>query len=299
MNSFSNLWKHPRTSVAGILISIATVTGILAQQGISFGHVGSGTAVSLAGALATALLGLVSRDPGSPPLAPATIPQSSLGGSYASNCTNSGAKPSNTAKLGAWLLTVLLLPLPWLEGCTKNQVARDIVNWTPSLQSAVATVDSTAAVLDPAAAPIFTAATSGFDAASNVLAAQASAYLAHPSPGTLAQLQAQVVKLQQQISASLLAAARIVNPASQQHAMAALQAVATIVTAILGLVQSISSKADVAHMAAGSAIKAAAVSRYLDGSRSEEIVAAHYRESQRQARQQIEATQAMQTAAGF
>ena len=299
MNALSNLWKHPRTSVAGLLISIATVAGILTQQGVSLGHVGSGTAVSLAGALATALLGLISRDPGSPAAAPATAPQTNPRGGSTGSCANCTARSSSTAKLGAWLLVVLLLPLPWLEGCTKEQVARDIVNWTPTLQSAVATVDSTAAVLDPAAAPVFMAATSGFDAASNLLAVQARAYLAHPTAGVLAQLQAQVVDLQQQVSASLLAAARIVNPASQQHAMAALQAVATIITAILGLVQSISSKVDVARMAGGTAIKTAAVFRYVDGSRSAEIVAAHYGESRQLARRQMEATEAMQAAAGF
>ena len=122
-------------------------------------------------------------------------------------------------------------------------MAQDIVNWTPALQSAVATVDSTAALLAPADAPVFAAATVGFDAASNLLVAQAKAYLANPTAGVLAQLQTQVVTFQQQVNAALLQAAKIVNPASQQHALAAIQAVATVVSAILALVQSVSSKA--------------------------------------------------------
>ncbi len=297
MNPFLNLWQHPRTSAAGLLISVATVAGILSQQGVSLGHAGSGTVVSLAGALATALLGLLARDPGAP--ATASAPRSAPRGACAGNCADCRNSCSSSAKLSAWLLILLLLPLPWLQGCSNAQVARDIVNWTPSLQSAIATVDSTASLLDPAAAPAFTTATAGFDAASNLLAAQARAYLAQPSANALAQLQAQVVDLQQQVSASLLTAARIVNPTSQQHAMAALQAVSTVVTAILALVQSISSKADVARMASASAIKSATVKRYLDESRSAEIVAAHYTEPQLQARQQIAEAQALAVSAGF
>lgn len=66
MNSFSNIWQHPRTSAAGILIGALTVSGVLAQQGITMGKAGTGSVVSLAGALATAFLGLLARDPGSP-----------------------------------------------------------------------------------------------------------------------------------------------------------------------------------------------------------------------------------------
>lgn len=63
MNFIQNIWTHPRTSVAGLLIAVATIAGVLSQQGITLGHAGTGTVVSLIAALATALLGLVSRDP--------------------------------------------------------------------------------------------------------------------------------------------------------------------------------------------------------------------------------------------
>jgi len=63
MNSITNIWKHPRTSFAGVLISAATLAGILSQQGIGLGKAGTGTVVTLVGSLATALLGLVARDP--------------------------------------------------------------------------------------------------------------------------------------------------------------------------------------------------------------------------------------------
>ncbi len=60
----SNIWNHPKTSIAGLLIAIVTITGVLTQQGITLGTAGTGTVVSLIAALATALLGLVSQDPG-------------------------------------------------------------------------------------------------------------------------------------------------------------------------------------------------------------------------------------------
>lgn len=185
MISISNIWKHPHTSVAGVLISVATVAGVLAQQGITMGTLGGGSVVSLAGALATALLGLLAHDPR------AKGQSGPAAGLEPAGKGDGGA----AAKLGIWLLIVLLMPLPWLQGCTGTGGAQDIVNWTPTLQSAVATVDSTVALLAPADASAFAAATANFDTASNLLAAQAKAYLAHPSAGTLSQLQSRLSRL--------------------------------------------------------------------------------------------------------
>ncbi len=281
MNPISNIWNHPRTSAAGLLIAVITVAGVFSQQGVTLGKAGADTVVTLVSAVATALLGLLARDPGE------TARERQV------------KSAEEAARLGVWLLIALLVPLPWIEGCSGTAVAQDIVNWTPSLESAVATVDSTAALLAPADAPIFAAATTGFDAASNLLVAQAKAYLANPGAGTLAQLQAQVVTFEQQVNAALLQAAKIVNPASQQHALAAIQAVGTIVTAILALVQSISSKSSVARMAADSTIKLAAVRPYFDDSRSASIVAAHYGEPLALAQIQIARTVRQTMNAGF
>jgi hypothetical protein len=286
--NFKNIWNHPKTSAAGLLIAVASVAGVLSQQGVSLGKVGTGTVVSLASALATALLGLMAKDPESAgqPVVAQAIQQ--VGGSAAQQ-----------AKLGAWMLVALLIPLPWMQGCTAAGVAENIVNWTPSLQSAVATVDSTAALLAPADAPIFAAATVGFDAASNLLVAQAKAYLANPSASVLAQLQNQIVTLQQQVNTALLQAARIVDQKSQQHALAAIQGVGTILVAILALVQSISSKAQVAQMAAQSGVKLAAVEPYLNEGRAAEIVAAHYGEPVEVARAQVVQVTQAEMSAGF
>jgi hypothetical protein len=59
----ANVWNHPRTSLAGLLIAVVSIGGVLSQQGISLGHAGTGTVVTLVTATASALLGLLARDP--------------------------------------------------------------------------------------------------------------------------------------------------------------------------------------------------------------------------------------------
>jgi hypothetical protein len=275
MNPISNIWNHPKTSATGLLIGVITIASVFSQQGITLGTAGSGTMVTLVSGLATALLGLLARDP-----APSKV-----------NSTNS------TAKLGVWALIALLLL--FTAGCSGTSVAQNIVNWTTALQSAVATVDSTATLLAPADAPIFTAATVGFDAASNLLVAQAKAYLANPTAPVLQQLQTAVVAFQQQVNAALLQAARIANPASQQQVLNAINAVATVVSAMLALVMSISSKGAVARMASQSTIKLAQVRPYLDEGRAAELVAVHYGEPVNQAAMQVAQVEVSAAQAGF
>ena len=282
MNPIQNIWNSPKTSIAGLLIAIVTIAHVLSQQGVTLGAAGDGTVITLVSGLATALLGLLARDP-------------------ASTASNNGASVSSnsTTKLGAWALIALLLTAPFTSGCSGQSVAQNIVNWTPTLQSAVATVNATAAVLDPASAPIFAAATVGFDAASNTLVAQAKAYLANPNAGVLAQLQTAVVTFQQQVNASLLQAARISNPASQQKALADINVVATAVNAILALVNTISSKAAVARMASQSTIKLASVRPLLDEGKAAVMVASHYGEPVESARVQLRQAEGSAAQAGF
>lgn len=280
MNTMANIWKHPKTSITGVLIAVSTVASVLSQQGVSFGHAGSGTVVTLAGSLATALLGLLARDPAQP-----------------------GAQPARTSstqsRLGVWMLIALLLQLTLVSGCSQTMVAKDIVNWTPVLQSSITSLDSTAAQLDPNDAAVFAAATAGFDAATNLLVAQAKAYLANPSTSVLAQMQVQVVLFQQQVNSALLEAAGIMSSTSRQRALASIQAVATAVTAILALIQSISSEQAIARMAAASTIKLADVAPYTNDSVTASIIAAHYDEPLALARIQIAQFQHAEIQAGF
>ena len=287
MSLLTNIWNQPKTSAAGLLIAVASIAGVLSQQGVTLGKAGTGTVVTLASALATALLGLLAKDPEAASQQVSEPASQRVGAS------------SGTARLGAWMLIALLIPLPWMQGCSAVSVAQNIVNWTPALQSAVATVDTTASLLAPADAPIFTAATAGFDVASNLLVAQAKAYLANPSASALQLLQTQVVTFQQQVSSALLQAARIVDPNSQTHALAAIQAVATIVNTVLALVASISSNAAVANMSAQTGIKLAMVLPYLNNTRAAELVAAHYGEPLSQARAQVAQVEQAEINAGF
>ena len=280
MTLISNIWIHPKTSAAGLLIAIVSIAGLLSQQGVTLGSAGTGTVVTLVGAIATALLGLLAQDPLSTTVAATSAVVTS-------------------AKLGVWALIALLIQVPFMSGCSGVTVAQDIVNWTPTLQGAVATVDTTAALLAPADAPIFAVATVGFDAASNLLAAQAKAYLANPGAGALAQLQTQVVTFQQQVNAALLTVGKIVDPASQQHALSAIQAVGTIISAMLALVQSISSKTAVAGMAACSSVKMASVEQYIDVEMAARMVAGHYGEPVGMARMQVSQAEQNAVMAGF
>ena len=106
MNLISNIWNHPKTSAAGLLIAVVSVAGVLSQQGITLGDAGRGTVVTLMGALASALLGLLAKDPGE-----ATIGQANR-------------SASGQAKLGAWALIALLLPVPFLGAARKEHSLR-------------------------------------------------------------------------------------------------------------------------------------------------------------------------------
>ena len=281
MGFLRNVWEHPRTSIAGMLVAIGTFAGVLGQQGITLGNAGTGTVVSLVSAMAAALLGLIARDPGGPA------------------SQQGGGAGSGQAKLGVWALIALLMPLTFLGGCSGRIVAQNIVDWTPALQSAVASVDSAVAVLSPDDVPAYAAATAGFDAAAELMIAQAKAYLANPSAETLAQMQVQVVTLQQQVNAAMLQAVRIVNPESQKHALAAIQAVGTVVAVMLSLVQSVSSKDAVAQMANASTVKMSAVLPLVDQGLVAEMVAAHYGEPVVVARMQVAQVERAEMAAGF
>ncbi len=290
MNPISNIWTSPKTSIIGLLIAIVTIARVLSQQGITLGAAGNGTLITLVSGLATALLGLLARDPSSNTVS--LSEQSKSNGPVVSSV-------NSTTKLGAWALIALLLTAPFTGGCSSASVAQNIVSWTPTLQSAVATLNATASLLDPASAPIFTAATVGFDAASNTLVTQAKAYLANPTAGVLAQLQTAVVSFQQQVNGALLKAATITNPASQQKALADINVVATAVNAILALVNSISSKAAMARMASQSTIKLVAVAPLLDENKAATMIAGHYGEPVESARIQVHQAELIAIQEGF
>ncbi len=246
------------TTIAGIL----GIAGTAVSQFTTYIPTPYSTYVTLAGVIIAGVAAILARDSAAQVSSPNPQPFSGS---------------SSTAKLGCWaLIAILTFGTMPMMGCNATAVAQDIVNWTPTLQGFVATVDTTGAVLDAPDAVIFSAATVGFDAGSNLLVAQAKAYLANPNATVLGQLQTAVVTFQQTVNSAVLAAAKITNTASQQHALAAINGVATVVSAILALVQSISTKAQVAQMAAESPIKLARVDPYMDKVAADRVIAMHY-----------------------
>lgn len=99
--NFSNIWQHPKTTIIGFLTALVTISTVLSQQGVTLGHVGTGTVVELVSAIAAALaLGFAQDWQGAPKTAKTNAPQ----------------------KLGVALLIILLLPTPFVTGCTSSQV---------------------------------------------------------------------------------------------------------------------------------------------------------------------------------
>ena len=239
---FSNIWNHPKTSIAGVLICLTTIAGVFSQQGITLGNAGTGTVVALIASIAGAFLGLLSKDPGS----------GSAGGA------------ATGAMIAFLCISLCVIPV---VGCTQAQkvsVAQEIVDLGPAITSGVNTASATASMLFPEDAIIFNIATAGFDTLSAGVQQAAKDYLANPNQTTLAFLQAEIVKFQQSTNTALLQVAGIKDPASQKLAIIAINGIATVVNTVLGLVQSISTKAQVAAMAAQVHVTLAQVRPLLD-----------------------------------
>jgi hypothetical protein len=202
------------------------------------------------------------------------------------------------AKLGAIALSSVLL-FGSMTACSGPQVAQDIVNWTPTIISTANTVASVVSSLAPQDAAVVGVAVTGFDAAAQLVSNQAQAYLANPSATTLGQLQAQVLTFQQQVNASLLAAAKITNTKSQQTVIVAIQGLATALTAVLGLISTI--KGNTISPAAVTAVPVtlSQVMPLMNHQQMVAQVAEHYGESDARAEAQIELTYARLAAAGL
>lgn len=169
--------------------------------------------------------------------------------------------------LGACLALVSIGLIAAPIGCSKatgTKIAQDVVNWTPALTSAVSTAGSTAALLLPADQIIFATATTAFDTGAALVVQYAKAYLLNPSSSALADLQLAVTTLQQNANSALLQAAGIKDANSQKLALAAINGVATIVATILGLLQSVSTKAQLEQMSHDATIKYAQVRKLMD-----------------------------------
>jgi hypothetical protein len=151
MNFLTNIWNQPKTSAAGLLIAMVSIAGVLSQQGVTLGKAGTGTVVTLLSALATALLGLLAKDPAS------------------TSGSGSGSGSGRTqAKFGVWMLIALTLSatVP-TTGCTASTSelqsdATTLASALNNLAAVVQTSDATVASnLKTAAAALIAATQSG------------------------------------------------------------------------------------------------------------------------------------------
>ena len=183
-------------------------------------------------------------------------------------------------------------------GCNGTTVAQDIVNWNPTIQSTAATVAAAVSILQPQDALIVAAALAGFQGAGDLAVAQANAYLANPGASTLQLLQAAVVAFEQQINASLLAAARIIDPKSQQIVVAALGAAGAAINAVLALIAGIKGNT-LSAMGVNAPIKISQVRHLYNPAAVNMEIAAHYQISPQSAGVAVQDKTQMLMAMGF
>lgn len=181
-----------------------------------------------------------------------------------------GSAPSFKGTLQAALVAFMVGSLMLVPtGCTQAQkvnVAQEIVNWTPALVSAIDTAGGLVDTLDPGAALIVDPLVAGANALAPQFATAAKNYLANPTQTNIQVVQGLIVQIQNSVnsSLSLLQALKVSNPASQQKAIVAVNGIGTIVNTLLGLIQSISSKAQIATMSTAVTVHLAAVQGVLD-----------------------------------
>ena len=169
----------------------------------------------------------------------------------------------NALTIGVLSGAMIALPI----GCTQQQkitIAQEIVTWTPVFISTADTVNAAVESLAPETTIVLLPLTAAINAFGPQLQLAAQNYLKNPNQTTLQLLQALVTQIQQNVSSALLAAAKITNPASQAMATKQINLVATVINTILALVQSISSKAQVAAMAQQVHVTLAQVRPYMD-----------------------------------
>jgi hypothetical protein len=196
----------------------------------------------------------------------------------------------------AGVMAISLVLMGSMAGCSSTQVAQDIVNWTPTVISTANALASAVAALDPVDAIAISAAVAGFDVVAQTVANQAQVYLANPNATFLQAFQTQVSTFQQSVSAAMLQALRIVNPASQQRIIALIQALAVPVNAVLALIATIKGNT---VATAKAAVKLAQVEPLMDRRTTVAMVAAHYGESEARASARVDLAQMRLAQAGF
>ena len=132
--------------------------------------------------------------------------------------------------------------------------------------------NSLASQLAPQDAILIQAGVTAITIGQDLLDKQAKAYLANPTAGILAQLQAQAVTFQQNVNAAVLTALKITNSDSQKRIIAQIQVVLTGATAVLALLQTIKGSSLTIPT---TTITTSTILPYLNEQRSVDLVAQH------------------------
>lgn len=253
-----NIWQHPKTSLAGVLLCIVTVAGVLSQQGITLGNAGTGTVVTLIGALGTALLGLLSKDP--------------------------GAQPDSARKVGAVLLCAALLPLSLTAGCTASQVDQVVQKISAYLPTAMALLQDALTIYaavgaQPAQAQQSPAVVALATVQTDLKALEKplADYLAASSKSAKATAWTNVEALVDTAAAdadALMQIAAVKNQASQAAGVVAVTSLDAAVHVLDGYVASTQTPAQVQARMARRALKLRQVSRYWNPQDRQRVAAA-------------------------
>jgi hypothetical protein len=143
------------------------------------------------------------------------------------------------------IVAVLLCPLMIATtGCSVSQakintVVQDIANWTPTIAGDATLLLTEIASFEPADAATISGAVSVINADSQELATLCKQYLASPSPTVLGQIAALVGSMATANSGALISALQIKNAQSQNLAHGILALIATAVTILSALLQSV------------------------------------------------------------
>jgi hypothetical protein len=251
MNLKYRIMQNPKTTLSGIFAFLMGVGGIIAQ--VYYPGTPGPKWLVAASAIIGLLAGCLGIDASAVDL----------------KASWDGGKRSALSVLLAFLcLSLVLTPVMGCRGgATSVSVAQKIVDYVPALDSAANTVSATIEALVPADAIVVGVADAAFVQLSQAASAAAKAYAANPSPSELTNLQNTIVALQQSVSTALLNSIGLKDPHTLKLVQAALNGIATILLTVLGLVQSVSTKAQLERMSNGSPIKLARVLPLLDGAK--------------------------------
>lgn len=162
-------------------------------------------------------------------------------------------------------------------GQTSLNVAKFVQNETPAIESAADAIATAVATLLPADAILTNAALATFNATLNSVDAVAKAYIANPSPSALTNLENALVAVQNSIGTTIASLGKLGIPSDVLLTITGgVNFATTIILALLGAVQSVSTKAQLDNMRSLETVKVASLRPFMDRNAAEQIAAANH-----------------------